>query len=249
MFFVLPIGDIAPRRRTPYVNYAVMAVNIAVFLLVGFRADYQSIVEQYGVVPARPEWLAFFSSMFLHGGLIHLGGNMLFLWIVGDNVEDVLGHIGYLAFYLLGGVLAHLPQLMLFAKSPIPGIGASGAISAVMAAYTVWFARNRIKVWYAIWLFPFIRSGVALVPAVFAIGLWFLAQFLYGLATLGHPFRGGVGYWVHVGGFVFGLVVAGVVRLLWPGRIPQARRADVSQGRRYFRVRRPPRHDQWGGGW
>lgn len=237
MFFFLPIGDIAPRRRTPYVNYGLMLANVAVFFAVGLRPDYMRIVKEYGVVPARPELLDFFTSMFLHGGFLHLAGNMLFLWIVGDNVEDVLGHVGYLVFYLWGGVVAQLPQVLLFPDSPIPGIGASGAISAVMAAYTVWFARNRIKVWYMIWWFPFVRSGVMLVPAAFAMGLWFMEQFLYGLLTLGQPMRGGVGYWVHVGGFVFGLVVAAVVRLFWSGRIPRVRREPGFPGRSYFRPR------------
>jgi len=245
VFFFLPIGDIAPRRHPPYVNYALLLANVVVFLLVGLRPDYEAIVKVYGLTPAHPHWLAFVTSMFLHGDFLHLGGNMLFLWIVGDNVEDVLGHLGYLAFYLLGGVLAEVPQILLFPGSTIPGIGASGAISAVMAAYVVWFARNRIKVWYLVFFFPFVRSGVALVPAVFAIGLWFLEQLLYGFLVFEQPLQGGVGYWVHVGGFLFGLVVALVVRLSRPERIPRVDRAVSLEGRHYFR----PHRRMWGGEW
>ena len=133
----------------------------------------------------------------------------------------------------------------------LSAFAASGAISAVMAAYTVWFARNRIKVWYMIWWFPFVRSGVMLVPAAFAMGLWFMEQFLYGLLTLGQPMRGGVGYWVHVGGFVFGLVVAAAVRLFWSGRIPRVRREPGFPGRSYFRPRPVPwyEEDEWEEPW
>jgi membrane associated rhomboid family serine protease len=246
VFFFLPIGDIAPRRHPPYVNYALIVANVLVFLLVGLRPDYDAIVKTYGLTPAHLQWVTFLTSTFLHGDFLHLGGNMLFLWIVGDNVEDVLGHLGYLAFYLLGGVLAEVPQVLLFPSSTIPGIGASGAISAVMAAYAVWFARNRIKVWYLVFLFPFIRSGVALVPAVVAIGLWFLGQMLYGLLVLGQPMHGGVGYWVHVGGFLFGLAVAVLVRLSWPGRIPRVDHTVSLEGRHYFRPHRRMRGSEWG---
>jgi len=234
VFFFLPIGDISPRRHPPYVNYLLIATNVAVFLLVGLRPDYDAVVQAYGLTPAHPRWLTFLTSMFLHGDFLHLGGNMLFLWIVGDNVEDVLGHLGYLAFYLLGGILAEVPQIGFFPGSTVPGIGASGAISAVMAAYVVWFPRNRIKVWYLLFFFLFVRSGIVLVPAVFAIGLWFLEQLLYGFLVLGQPLQGGVGYWVHVGGFLFGLVVALVVRLALSERIPRLDHTVSVAGRHYF---------------
>jgi membrane associated rhomboid family serine protease len=233
MFF-LPIGDIAPRRCTPYVNYVLIVTNVVVFLLVGLRPNYDAILQAYGLTSAHPQWFAFLTSMFLHGNFLHLGGNMLFLWIVGDNVEDVLGHVGYLAFYLLGGILAEVPQVLLFPASSVPGIGASGAISAVMAAYVVWFPRNRIKVWYILFFFLFVRSGVALVPAVFAIGLWFAEQLLSGFLVLGQPVQGGVGYWVHVGGFLFGLVVAAAVRLALSERIPRVDQTETVAGRHYF---------------
>lgn len=248
MFIILPIGDIAPRERTPYVNYVLLGVNIALFLLLGLRADYRSIVLDYGVVPAHPQWSDFITSMFLHADIFHLGGNMLFLWIVGDNVEDVLGHLGYLGFYLVGGVVAMVPHVLLLAGSEVPCIGASGAISAVMAAYAVWFSRNRIKIWYLIGFF-YIRAGVALVPAVVAVGLWFALQLLYGLLTVRAQVSGGVGYWVHIGGFVFGLVVALAARTLWSRRIPRITVEAAEPGRRYFRPRRPNRYDGRGGAW
>ena len=246
MFFFLPIGDISPRRHPPYVNYLLIVTNVVVFLLVGLRPDYDAIVTAYGVTPAHPQWFAFLTSMFLHGDFLHLGGNMLFLWIVGDNVEDVLGHLGYLAFYLLGGILAEVPQVLLFTASTVPGIGASGAISAVMAAYALWFPRNRIKVWYVVFFFLFLRSGVVLVPAVFAIGLWFAEQLLYGFLVLEQPLRGGVGYWVHVGGFLFGLVVALVVRLALSERIPRLDHTVSVAGRHYFLPHRRTWQDEWG---
>jgi membrane associated rhomboid family serine protease len=243
--FFLPIGDIAPRRRAPYVNYLLIVANVVVFLLVGLRPDYDAIVDAYGLTPAHLQWLTFLTSMFLHGDFLHLGGNMLFLWIVGDNVEDVLGHLGYLAFYLFGGILAEVPQVLLFPASTVPGIGASGAISAVMAAYALWFPRNRIKVWYILFFFLFVRSGIVLVPAVLAIGLWFLGQLLYGFLVLKQPLQGGVGYWVHVGGFLFGLVVAVAVRLYQPQRIPAVDQAVSLAGRHYFRPHRPTWGDEW----
>ena len=248
MFIFLPIGDIAPRERTPYVNYLLIGVNVALFVLLGLRSDYQGIVLNYGVVPAHPQWSDFITSAFLHADVFHLGGNMLFLWIVGDNVEDVLGHLAYLAFYLVGGVVAALPHVLLFSRSEVPCIGASGAISAVMAAYAVWFARNRIKLWYLVGYF-YVRMGVTLVPAVVAVGLWFLMQLLFGLLAVGAQVRGGVGYWVHIGGFVFGLAVALVVRTVWSGRIPRITMEAADRGRGYFRPRRPSRYDDEGGMW
>jgi membrane associated rhomboid family serine protease len=235
---MIPLSD-APgqRRRFPFVNYLLIAINALVFLFElqqGNQINY--FFFAYGVVPValthnipqtvlfadqlpqpfpyqtpQPVWLTIFTSMFMHAGWLHIGGNMLFLYIFGDNVEDRFGHIGYLLFYLFCGVIATLAQTMIDPNSTIPSLGASGAIAGVLAAYAVFFPAARVRT--LIFLGIFIT--LATVPALLLIGLWFVMQFFSGVASLSAQAAestGGVAYFAHVGGFVAGLVIALVLR-------------------------------------
>ena len=146
-----------------------------------------------------------FTSMFLHAGLMHLLGNMLFLWIFGDNVEDYFGHAGYLFFYVVCGIGSGLVQVLLNLNvSPLPAIGASGAISGGMGAYILLFPRHQILTFFFIFLIP--------LPAFLILGYWFVLQFLEGVGQLGMAARGGVAFWAHIGGFLLGLAITALVR-------------------------------------
>jgi membrane associated rhomboid family serine protease len=153
--------------------------------------------------PNKSIWLSILTAMFLHAGWLHLGGNMLFLWIFGDNVEDALGKLGFLVFYLLGGFAAVALQFALAPNSTIPNVGASGAIAAVLGAYIVLYPRARILTA----VFFFLITGIEL-PATVVLGLWFVLQLFQGVSGLAAQVNGGVAYWAHVGGFGFGAVVA-----------------------------------------
>jgi len=153
--------------------------------------------------PNKSIWLSILSAMFLHGGWLHLGGNMLFLWIFGDNVEDALGEVGYLAFYLVGGIAAGALQFVLAPNSTIPNVGASGAIAAVLGAYIVLYPRARILTAVFFFLITVIE-----LPALAVLGLWFVLQLFQGVSGLAADVNSGVAYWAHVGGFGFGVVIA-----------------------------------------
>jgi membrane associated rhomboid family serine protease len=200
----LPIGDENPRERTPYVNYAILAANVFVFLFVQLPSPDGAI--RWAMVPGSLDPVTLFTSMFLHAGLLHLAGNMLFLWICGDNVEDRLGHVGYLFFYLAWGLAAAVAHLYTTANPDIPTLGASGAISGVMAAYVVFFPRHRIKMF--IWFMIYVDR--IFIPAWAWIGFWFAEQIFLSSAGQG----GGVAYAAHIGGFLAGLVVAFPARLI-----------------------------------
>jgi membrane associated rhomboid family serine protease len=217
--FILPVGDINPRERVPVVNYALIAANLAAFALLATRGDYDRIVSAYGLVPADAGRApgTFLTSMFLHGGVAHLLGNLLFLWITGDNVEDRFGHLGYLALYLAAGIGAGVAHAITTPpeQAGVPCIGASGAISGVLGAYLLLFPRKRVRV--------LLGWSVISVPAVLAVGLWFVFQLVSGLGYLGGMSSGGgVAYAAHVGGFVVGLAT---VKLWAAGRGPTGRGA------------------------
>lgn len=207
---MIPLKDINPSRSTPFVNIALILVNVAVFFYqatLPIRAQ-KAFIFAYGTIPAKiPALLAghgsaqialepLFTSMFLHGGLMHLLGNMLFLYIFGDNIEDYFGHIGYLLFYLVCGVSSGVVHVLFNLNSAIPAIGASGAVSGVMGAYILLFPRARILTFFFIFLIP--------VPAFLILGYWFVFQFLEALG--GDP-TGGVAVWAHVGGFLIGMLI------------------------------------------
>ena len=206
---ILPIGDDNPKDTTPYVHYGIMTVNIAVFVLftMGFRnlKEARAFYERWGLVPAQFSVVKIFTSMYLHGGFGHLFGNMLFLWIVGDNVEDRVGHFGYFVFYHAAGVAACLAHVAFHSESMMPVVGASGAISAAMGAYAVFFPTAKIKIWY--WVFLFFMD-VVYISAKWAVGLWFLEQLLLRMLG-GNP---GVAYEAHIGGVAFGAVAAWVLK-------------------------------------
>ena len=209
---MLPLRDENPTTRVPYVNYLLIALNILVFVFqVMLAAEQEAFVYQFALIPAQmtagirvEDVLDVFTSMFMHAGLAHIGGNMLYLWIFGDNVEDAMGHGRYLLFYLIGGVTASAAHVLTNPASQIPTVGASGAIAAVLGAYLVLYPQSRVVT--LIFLGYFIR--LAMVPAILVLGLWFVLQLFQGVLTLGAADVGGVAFWAHIGGFVAGLVWA-----------------------------------------
>jgi membrane associated rhomboid family serine protease len=202
---VIPLRDIIPSRTTPYLTVAIIALNTLVFgaeVMMGDGAN--QFARDFGLVPAFFSWGTVLTSMFVHGGFLHFGGNMLYLWIFGDNVEDRMGHGRFLVFYLLCGTVAALAQTFMNPDSVVPMVGASGAIAGVMGAYFVLYPQSRI-----VTLIPFIFFQVVEVPAIFFLGFWFLLQFVSGIGTVAtaaaSEASGGVAFWAHVAGFVTGL--------------------------------------------
>jgi membrane associated rhomboid family serine protease len=179
--------------------------------------------------PAVPPWLTLATCIFLHGGWMHLLGNMWFLIIFGDNVEDRLGHIGYLVFYIAGGACASLLHFVTAPTSTIPTVGASGAIAAVMGAYFDWYPHAKVRTFIPIFIFPFF----IVVPAAVFLGLWFVMQFLQGTSSLIAAEAGGVAWWAHIGGFAAGYLIAGAV-----GRSPICR--PPNESRRVYQDRTAP---------
>ncbi|MGD1911433.1 MAG: rhomboid family intramembrane serine protease [Rivularia sp. (in: cyanobacteria)] len=227
---MVPIRDNNPISITPYVTYGLIAVNILAFLYESSLPPQflDGFLHLFAVVPRElsysfggiavnqpiPEWLTLITSQFLHGGLLHLGGNMLFLWIFGNNVEEKLGYVKYLIFYLACGVLASLTQWYFSQGSLIPSLGASGAIAGVMGAYIIRFPKAEVIGVVPLGIFfPTFR-----VPAYFFLGFWFIQQAFYGVSSLGMPTNigmesGGIAYWAHAGGFVFGAILGPILGL------------------------------------
>ena len=209
---MIPLRDIIPSRTTPVVTIGLIVLNIIVFLYeLSLGRGVDAFMLYYGLVPAAFSWMNVFTSMFLHGGFLHVAGNMLYLWIFGDNVEDRMGHGRFLVFYLLCGVAAALAQTITSPDSVVPMVGASGAIAGVMGAYFVLYPRSRIVT--LIPLFFFFR--VVEVPAIFFLGIWFLMQFISGDGSIGTAIgrnTGGVAFWAHVAGFVAGITGVGLFR-------------------------------------
>ncbi len=214
---MLPLRDEFPSRQRPYVTYGLIAVNILVYaweMLVSFSNPYAQY--QWALVPADLNLsngipifsiLTIFTSMFMHSGLAHIGGNMLYLWIFGDNIEEHFGHAKFLAFYLLGGFSASIAHILTNPGSQIPTVGASGAIAAVLGAYLILFPQNRV--FTLIWLGFFVR--MTMIPSMIVLGFWFVLQLFQGLMSLGGPDVGGVAFWAHIGGFVYGAALARLV--------------------------------------
>jgi len=209
---MIPLGDDQVRGAgSAIANWALIAINAVVFvyeITLGEPA-IERLFQTYGVVPAAVTHgqglIGLLTSMFLHGGWLHLVGNMLFLGIFGDNVEAVLGHVGYLAFYLLGGLAGSAGQILAGPSSTLPSVGASGAIAAVLGAYIVMFPRSRVRVLLILGFF----FTVTRVRAVVFLGVWIVLQLLSGVASLSASTTtsdlGGVGWFAHIGGFIFGL--------------------------------------------
>jgi membrane associated rhomboid family serine protease len=204
---MIPLRDVIPSRTKPGVTITLIVVNIAIFLFQSSLSErgQETFVYAFGLVPAYFSFGTVFTSMFVHGGVAHLVGNLLFLWIFGDNVEDRLGHLRFLTFYLLCGFLAALSQLFLDPDSTVPMVGASGAIAGVMGAYLVLYPHSRVLM-----LFPF-PVFLFELPAIVFLGGWFFLQFLNGIGQLPvfqqDQISGGVAFWAHVMGFVTGLVL------------------------------------------
>jgi membrane associated rhomboid family serine protease len=210
---VIPLRDIIPSRTTPVVTVSLIALNIVVFvyeLSLGRAVD--AFTLYWGLVPAAFSWMTVLTSMFLHGGFMHVAGNMLYLWIFGDNVEDRMGHGRFLVFYLLCGVAAALAQTITTPDSVVPMVGASGAIAGVMGAYFVLYPRSRIVTLVPLFFF----FQVIEVPAILFLGIWFLMQFLSGVgsivSTIGRGGTGGIAFWAHVAGFVAGITGVALFR-------------------------------------
>ena len=225
---MIPLRDYPGERRTfPWVMLTILAINLLVFafeLLLGSDTRLNNLFSSAGVIPveftrgtnvgAPPPlgiiWLTLITSMFLHGGLLHVGSNMLYLFIFGDNVEDRLGHVRFLVFYFLCGILAGLTHIAANASSDAPSIGASGAIAGVLAAYLRLFPNAQVRT--LIFIGPIIVFPR--IAAAFLIVFWFITQFLAGVTSLGATTSstGGVAVWAHVGGFVAGLVLVQLMR-------------------------------------
>ena len=206
---VIPLRDTIPSSRVPIVNYTIIAVNVAVFLheaTLGRRSE--AFLFTYGLVPREFMVTTLFTSMFVHAGWLHVLGNMLYLYIFGDNVEDRLGHIRYVVFYLLCGAAAGATHALTAVHSGVPVVGASGAIAGVSGAYFLFFPTSRVVTLVPIFLFVQIIE----IPAVFFLFMWFVWQVVSGVATLGAASRGGVAVWAHVGGFVAGMIVGPLLR-------------------------------------
>jgi len=210
---MLPLKDTIPSRSFPLVNWTLIALNVFIFFtLLSFGAAGEKLVAIFGLIPARflrqtnlYALITIFTSMFLHGGWAHLLSNMLALYIFGDNVEDRLGSVRYLLFYLLCGLAAASVHVATNPTSPLPTIGASGAISGVLAAYLVLFPASRVITLVPLFFLPWFVE----IPAIFYLGFWFLSQLLNGLFTIvtGAQAFGGVAWWAHIGGFVAGLLL------------------------------------------
>jgi membrane associated rhomboid family serine protease len=222
---MIPIRDEIPTRETPGVTYLLIAANVLVYLaMVSVSpAAQEAIVNTYAMIPSHfadgvtaAEILTIFTSMFMHAGLAHIGGNMIYLWIFGDNVEDRVGHLKYLVFYLVGGVVASLTHLATNWGSDIPTVGASGAIAAVLGAYLVYYPASRIATWVPIGRF----YHLTMVPAAIVLGFWFVYQLFEGVMAFGGADVNGVAVWAHVGGFVAGVLMAIL--------LPNERRRQIS---------------------
>ncbi len=203
---MLPLKDEIKSYSFPFISYFIIALNIIVYIYHYFiYPDPQEFIYNYGFIPSHFDFFKIITSMFLHGGFFHLFSNMLFLFIFGDNVEDVLGHFRFLFFYILWGVSAALLQMLLSLNPNIPMIGASGAISGVLGAYLVFFPNSRIL---SLVFIPFIYIGLAQIPSLIYLGFWFINQFLSGTFSIFVGVSGGVAFWAHVGGFVAGVITA-----------------------------------------
>ncbi len=226
---LIPIKDENPTRRFPWITLLLIAINITVYYLQmrsGIRAENQ-IFERYALYPKaikesvlHGEALTFttiesmLTHMFMHGGWLHLGGNMLFLWIFGNNVEDVLGKLRYLFFYLASGLIAALTHIALHSSSNIPVIGASGAVAGVLGGYMLLYPHARVVTALVIPI-PFIWGLIRFVriPAMLLLGLWFLLQFFSGIMSPLQPAAGmQVAYFAHVGGFIAGMLLIGIMK-------------------------------------
>lgn len=216
---MIPLRDTQPSYSFPFVTVAIILFNAVAFLYEFSLDPYElnHFIAQYGLIPARFAWMDVLTSIFLHGGWMHLIGNMWFLWIYGDNIEDILGHAPFLVFYLACGVAATLVHVLFNMDSRVPTVGASGAIAGVMGAYIVKFPHSRITTLVPVFVFLTTME----IPAYVILAYWFVIQFFSGVGSVGHSqvSQGGVAWFAHVGGFVAGmlLILAMKTRERWRG--------------------------------
>lgn len=203
---MIPLRDVIPSRTTPYVTISLVVVNAFVFLYeLSLGTAINEFMYTFGLVPAEFTWPTVLTSMFLHGGFLHVAGNMLYLWIFGDNVEDRMGHGRFLTFYLICGIAAALAQTITVPDSTVPMVGASGAIAGVMGAYFILYPHSRIVTLVTLLFFWQIME----IPAIVFLGIWFLMQFLSGVGSIAsapHAPGGGIAFWAHVAGFAAGAI-------------------------------------------
>jgi membrane associated rhomboid family serine protease len=212
---MIPLRDENPTHITPVVTRTLIAINVLAFLYEVSMGSYLGyFVRGWGLIPERlglaftgaeplaPAVLTVLTSMFLHGGWVHLIGNMWYLWVFGDNIEDRLGHVRFLGFYLMAGVVSAALHTLTNPGSPIPTVGASGAIAGVLGAYAFAFPRARVITLVPIFIFLQIMA----LPALLVLGLWFVVQIFSGSLALGTGATGGVAWWAHIGGFAFGVL-------------------------------------------
>lgn len=203
----IPLRDISRRpTHRPVITVAIITINVFVFALE--LAGGPAFIQQWSVIPADiaagQHWVTILTAMFMHGGWMHIIGNMVFLWAFGPEIEDAMGPLRYLAFYLLGGLAASLAQIAAMSSSAVPNLGASGAIAAVMGAFLITYPRDRIKTLLLLGWFV----TVTVIPAAVLIGIWFLIQLFSQVGSVAQAQAGGVAYMAHVGGFIFGAVTA-----------------------------------------
>ena len=207
---MIPLRDENPSRTTPYITRILIAANVVIYLLAWTSGSTQ-MAAKYGMTPILvlqgKQLYTVFTSMFIHGGITHLAGNMLYLYIFGDNVEDNFGHIHFLFFYILCGLVADATHIFTTTDLMIPTIGASGAISGVLGAYLALYPRAKISsLVFAGWIF------VTKIPAILFLGFWFILQLFSGTLTLASEVSSGVAYWAHIGGFVAGLILVPIFK-------------------------------------
>jgi len=238
---MFPIRDDNPTTKTPFVTFAIIGINAMVWILVQGMGTQPALLESlvsFGLIPAEllgtvsagktvelgpsftytidasPNWFAPLSSMFMHGGWLHILANMWFLWVFGDNVEEAFGRVRFVAMYLLSGLAAAAAQMAINPSSTVPMVGASGAIGGVMGAYAVLYPRARVEL--LVFLGFFITTFA--VPAIFMLGYWFIIQLVSAMPTLGTAATGGVAFWAHIGGFLMGIVLVYAFRAKAPRR-------------------------------
>ena len=220
---MIPLKDDNPTARTPIVTIGLIIINCLVFIYqmtLGPRAE-EMFIYQYGLIPLEitkladltpdipfPPMLSPFTSMFMHGDLWHLGGNMLYLWIFGNNIEDLLGHVKFIVFYILSGLAAVVLFIIIEPSGKVPLVGASGAIAGILGAYFVLFPRARVLT--LIWIVFFIR--MVWLPAIYMLGYWIVLQVVMGAISVGESSGGGVAWFAHIGGFAFGWLIIRIFR-------------------------------------
>lgn len=211
---MFPISDSAKTKGFPIFNILIILLNIYVFYLMLVSPNLDQFIFNYAFIPSRVNFtdpstlVPFLTSMFLHGGFLHIISNMWFLWIFGDNVEEYIGHIKYAAFYLVAGVAGSALQYLLNTSSDIPSLGASGAVSGILGAYYVLFPHSRVKTLIFIFLF----FTVIEIPAVIYLFYWFFLQLFSGVASLNATQAGGIAFWAHIGGFLTGILFAKMIK-------------------------------------